>query len=64
MSFKISNKTMVSEMQVTEDLEKKANELIKEFDGLTFQKAILLTKRLQTMLYENSLVGIKPKSDK
>ena len=64
MSFKISNRTRVSSIQVTEDLEKKANELIKEFDGLTFEKAILLTKRLQTILYENSLVRIKTQSDK
>jgi hypothetical protein len=63
MSFKISNRTKVSEMQVPEDLEKKANELIKQFDGLTFHKAILLTKRLQTMIYEDVLVGIKSKSD-
>jgi hypothetical protein len=64
MSFKISNRTRTSSIQVTEDLEKKANELIKEFDGLTFEKAILLTKRLQTILYENSLVRIKTQSDK
>ncbi len=60
MFLEITSKSEVTVLQVTDSIESKAQELIKEFDNMTLKDSVLLLKRLNTLVANKSLVVVKP----
>ncbi|MCD8455259.1 hypothetical protein LNJ08_12750 [Tenacibaculum finnmarkense genomovar ulcerans] len=60
MFLEITSKSEITVLQVTDSIESKAQELIKEFDNMTLKDSVLLLKRLNTLVANKSLVVVKP----